>query len=228
VVVTVWRVIEGNGFFSVYLLLALVAVAVVADRWALRSAEPLAIPAVPASTGLLDRWRWVRARRALTFAAWQLRGYRADAAPAPLVQLRTILSGAMLGSLALLLLAVTGFAAAGALAVMRVLPPGPGFVGWLHDVGVNIGNQGVPGGVAVGVGAGAVTLGTGTDGRDSTPDTPEPNDPPLTPGQRDERWHYIKEIETKTFGPDVRAPSGNNRAQTSEKNFEAVDRYIRD
>jgi RsiW-degrading membrane proteinase PrsW (M82 family) len=61
VVVSVWRVIEGNGFFSVYLFLALVAIAIVADRWALRSAEPLALPGVQPSTGVLDRWRWIRA-----------------------------------------------------------------------------------------------------------------------------------------------------------------------
>jgi len=226
VVVGVWRLIEGNGFFSVYLFLALLAIAVVADRWALRAAEPLTLPELPPSVGILDRWRWVRARRALTFAAWQLRGHRADAAPAPLVQLRTILSGATIGSLALLLLAVTGFAAAGALAVMRVLPPGPGFLGWLHDVGANIGDQGVPGGVAIGVGAGAVTLGTGTDGGDSTSDAPEPTDPPLTPQQRDERWQHIRETETKTFGPDARPPSGDDRVQTADKSYNAVDRYI--
>ena len=174
-VVAVWRVIEGNGFFSVYLLLALLAVAVVADRWALRSTEPLVIPALPTPTGLLDRWRWIRARRALTFGAWHLRGYVADHAPAPLVQLRMLLSGAAIGSLALVFLAVTGFAAAGALVVIRLLPPGPGLVGWLHDVGVNIGNQGIPGGVAIGVGAGALSVG----GPPGPPPPPDKGGPPL-------------------------------------------------
>ena len=175
VVVSVWRTIEGNGFFSVYLFIGLVALAVIADRWALRSAGPLAAPALPPSTAILERWRWIRARRALAFAAWQLRGYGKGPAPTPLVQLRTILSGATIGSLGLLLVAIAAFSASGALLVLRLLPSGPGILGWLHDVGANVGDQGIPGGAAIGVGAGALSLG-GPGGSD-----PQAPGPPLPP-----------------------------------------------
>ena len=80
VVVSVWRTIERNGFLS------RVSVPWSLPRRSSPTVGPCApprpcAPALPPTTVILERWRWIRARRALAFAASQLRGYGGRSRP---------------------------------------------------------------------------------------------------------------------------------------------------
>lgn len=97
ILVDIWRTVEGNGFFTAYLMLALVVTCVVADRVALRNQVHIALPARAPGGSLWNRlnesWAPLRTRRALAFAGWQVRRFDEVglAVPATLEPIRQML-----------------------------------------------------------------------------------------------------------------------------------------